>query len=172
MTTPASGAISIGNLNTDFGYGNSLLTYRYMYGNAGTLPVSLSQMYNKDGTKRGIITIQMFDNYFGGFEQDYGGPSGLTGNVDGIPYGYMPEFISLNWNVSLTNGLSFGLRTKTNGVYLPQNYFAAFHIPGIIWLNTSGATYSNSYTSGVSYWRWVCANPFANNVTYNVYLEK
>ena len=178
MTTPAGPTISIADLNTEFGYGNSLGTYRYMYNLPGYGPCPISHLYSKTNTKRGVNNFffirvnagQAAEQIITNYDWAESGYS-LAPQVDGCPYGKEIAYLKIYWAKS--TGRMYVLLQHSTSLTLPQNYFAAFHIPSVIWLDTANAATFSS-TGGVSGWQWsgYPTSPIAYNTYYDCLLER
>jgi hypothetical protein len=131
-------------------------------------------MYNKSNTKRGGASMQLSILFAGtATEQAYFiSPSSI--HFDGCPWDrdITGNFIGYTKAGGYPTSVRVSL-TKPSDVTFTQNYFTAFHIPGIIWLDTVNAT-TFSQASTIVTWAWsgYNSNPLGAAGTKQFYLER
>lgn len=155
MTTPASGAISIGNVRTELGVGGALSmsasNFRAVAADfAGTL--SLSQCYGK--TRHALVAGTALG--FVGYWPAQGAGSLSPNTIKGATVQFLGDNTTGRFLVQLTPpGQS-------------QTLFAQVVINGIIYSTSSVIAFdANEPASGASVWQWA-ASGIANGSSYNV----
>jgi len=188
MAMPGSGAISLGALNTEFGYGNSLVDYVYLYDRSHGYPISLGEMYNKAAQLRGSMGCYKGYAAYPNSGVTITSYSGNSRNLSRTP-SLNRKFKAQNvhrWydgtaGNTWINTLIFEVYDVTYTARPPVDYFNYYHVPGIIWLDRANATFVNSSPYSI-YWYWsgITGSPYDNATywpygsgsPYNIYLQQ